>query len=243
MAYYTDYSNVIAFHSSDLQTATDACNAIANALVTYGGATLTMQATSGIDSDSTNYAEVSWNGFYIRFYVIDSSYPNSINVIIAKSANGSEITKIAYSFPYISEASITVKLRFYNVKSGIYVKYYNDSNAFTNFLYGGIAKKISTSATTYFILFDLFNDSVCYVLEDSSVTYKIGSGGIRDYDGVVQILSPAWIYVGTTNSARYIIQDSYGCYSYLDTGIVQIGDRYFYIHGNNYICLECNAPS
>lgn len=243
MAYYTDYSNVIAFHSSDLQTATDACNAIANALVTYGGATLTMQATSGIDSSSTNYAEVSWNGFYIRFYALSSDCPNSINVIIAKSANGSGITSKTYDFPYISGASITVKLRFYNIKSGIHVKYYNDSNTFTSFLYGGIAKKISTSATTYFILFDLLNNADCYVLEDSSVTYKIMSGGICDYDGVVQILSPAWIYVGTTNSARYIIQDSYGCNSYLDTGIVRIGDRYFYIPGNNYICLECNAPS
>ena len=151
MAYYTDYETIVSYSGSVSITNSSVSNSLADMLVSHAGCTLSCHAAVGTASSATNYAEVIYNGIYIRFY--GSSYLGSLAAYFAYSANGTSITSQSMNFYRDSNSNsyVDVKIRFYNLKSGGFLFQYYSSNSSWDFGFmGGPCTRISTGATLYF---------------------------------------------------------------------------------------------
>ena len=249
MNLYTDYygSAPTNYGSSTAYSASDLSNGVADMLVTYCGFTLVKHATSGSDSDSSNYAEISKDGFNIRLYY-DSYSGSDVNLCFDYYyTGGSTLITQSYTqnFKYNLKYSnaFEIKLRVFNCKAGITCFQIGCDTYGLRDTYG-IARctRISTGEEKIILLTGLSASSACYMNGDTSSLTISNMTGLYDADGVKQVLSPAGV-TAQSSGCRYILKDAYQSASYKYTGSVQIGDRYFYIPGNGSICFECNAPS
>lgn len=245
MAFYTDYTNVIAYNMSDPITNTTVSNAIADLLVSYGGCTLVTHATEGVASSTTNYAEVSYHGLYIRLYQ-SSSTLGCMCLVIAETSNGTPIFLDNISFPYVQSVSCTVKVRFYNVLSGFCVWFYSGS-VWRTLLHGVKLTRVSNNDAAYAIGSSYITNAAMYCNDGvkTGSTYYIAiitSSGYYDADASKQVLNRAALsLVSNSTAVRYFMDDVYCVASYLDVNIVQVGTRYFFIPTTTSIAFEINS--
>ena len=248
MNIYKDYygSAPTTYGDNTYCAASDLSNAVADMLVTYCGFTLVKHATSGGSSDSSNYAEISKDGFNIRIYYCDTN-GSDVSLSFYYYYTGKTTSLTSFSTPYFKynlkyQNAFEIKLRVFNCKAGItYFQIGCDTYGIKEMFTIARCTIISTGAEKIILLTGL-SSSTCYINGDtSSLTVAVPSG-LHDVDGVKQVLSPAGI-MAQSSGCRYILKDFYQSESYKYTGSVQIGDRYFYIPGNGSICLECNAPA
>ena len=248
MNLYTDYYAAAATTYGDTRDhkASDLSNAVADMLVTYCGFSLVKHATSGSDSNSSNYAEISKDGFNIRIYY--NTYNGSdVSLYFDYYYTGGSTRLSRYStliFKYNLKYSnaFEIKLRVFNCKAGItYFKIGCDTYGLKEMYTIARCTKISTEEEKIILLTGLSASACCINGDTSSLTLP-SAYGLYDADGVKQVLSPAGI-LAQSSGCRYILKDCYQSSSYKYTGSVQIGDRYFYIPDNGSICFECNAPS
>lgn len=243
MAYYTDYETIVSYSGSTAITNSSVSNALADMLVSHAGCTLSCHAAVGTASSETNYAEVIYNGIYIRFY--GSSTLGSLYAYFAYSANGTSITSQSMSFYYVSNSYVDVKIRFYNLKSGGFLfQYYSSSDSWDLSFMGGPCARISTGATLYFVSLPINVNSYVLVADGLSLIYYFpGPSYLGAYDvyGDKQVLTQLFVSSeANTFAANYIPSNVYSSTRVLITGIVQIGSRYFFIV-NSYFAIELNS--
>ena len=245
MAYYTDYETIVSYSGSYAITNSAVSNALADMLVSHAGCTLSRHATVGTESSETNYAEVIYNGIYIRFY--GSSSLGSLDAYFAYSANGTSITSQSMNFYYVSNSNkyVDVKIRFYNLKSGGFLfQYYSSNNSWDLGFMGGPCTRISTGATLYFVSLEINTTGCVFVADGLSLVYYFPDTpylGAYDVDGAKQVLTQLFVSLEINTSAvRYIPSNVYSSARVLITGIVQIGSRYFFIV-NQYFAIELNS--
>lgn len=246
MAYYTDYETIVSYVGSDVITNSSVSNALADMLVSHAGCTLSCYAAVDKASNNTNYAEVIYNGIYIRFY--GSSSLGSLTAYFAYSANGTSITSQNMYFYNVSNSHsyVDVKIRFYNLKSGGFLfQYYSSSSNSWNFGFmGGPCTRISTGVTLYFVSLPIDVNSYVLVADGLSLAYYFPDTsclGAYDANGAKQVLTQLFVSSATnTFAASYIPSNVYSSASVLITGIVQIGSRYFFIV-NKYFAIELNS--
>ena len=246
MNLYTDYYGSVPTTAAIYTAASDLSNGVADMLVSYCGFTLVKHATSGSASNSSNYAEISKDGFNIRIYYNNYSGNDiSINFYYYYTGGTSSIDyTVTNYFKYNLKYSnaFEIKLRVFNCKAGItYVQIGCDSYGLREMYTIARCTRISTGEEKIILLTGLGSDT-CYINGETSSLSIAGIAGLYDADGVKQILSPVGI-AAQSSGYRYILKDFYQSGSYKYTGSVQIGDRYFYIPSNGHICFECNAPS
>lgn len=246
MNLYTDYYASVPTTAATSYAASDISNTVADMLVTYCGFTLVKHATSGSYSSSSNYAEISKDGFNIRIYYNESS-GKDVSLCFNYYYTGGSTSLSQYSTNYFKynlkySNAFEVKLRVFNCKSGItYFQIGCDTYGLRGMYTIARCTRISTEEEKIILLTGL-DSSTCYLNGDTSSLAIASMTGLYDADGVKQVLSPAGI-LAQSSGYRYILKDAYQSASYKYTGSVQIGDRYFYIPGNSSICLECNAPA
>ena len=242
MAYYTDYETIVSYSGSYDITNSSVSNALADMLVSHAGCTLSCHAAVGKESSETNYAEVIYNGIYIRFY--SSSYLGSLQAYFAYSANGTSITYQNMYFYNVSNSYVDVKIRFYNLKSGGFLfQYYSSSDSWDFGFMCGPCTRISTGATLYFVSLEIDTNSYVLVADGLSIAYRFPGPsylGAYDASGAKQVLTQLFVSSATdTFAASYIPSNVYSSASVLITGIVQIGSRYFFIDSN--FAIELNS--
>ena len=246
MNFYTEnYASVPTTAAADY-AASDISNTVADMLVTYCGFSLVKHATSGNSSGSSNYAEISKDGFNIRLYY-NAYNGNDISLYFDYYYTGGSTRISQYSTNYFKynlkySNAFEIKLRVFNCKAGItYFRIGCDTYGLREMYTIARCTRISTGEEKIILLTGL-STSTCYINGDTS-SLTIGStNGLYDADGIKQVLSPAGVNA-QSSGCRYILKDAYQSGSYKYTDSVQIGDRYFYIPGNNFICFECNAPA
>lgn len=243
MAYYTDYETIVSYSGSNAITNSSVSNALADMLVSHAGCTLSCHAAVGTASSETNYAEVIYNGMYIRFY--GSSSLGSLDAYFAYSANGTSITLNSMYFYYVVDSYVDVKIRFYNLKSGGFLfQYYSSSDSWDLGFIGGPCTRISTGATLYFVSPSITTNSYVLVADGLSLAYYFpGPSYLGAYDayGAKQVLTQLFVSSApSTFAASYIPSNVYSSARVLITGIVQIGSRYFFIV-NQYFAIELNS--
>ena len=252
MNLYTDYYGSAPTNygiSNNNYAASDLSNGVADMLVTYCGFSLVKHATSGNYSCSSNYAEISKDGFNIRIYYNTYNSTNQSDLSIYfdyyYTGGSTRITQyITQCFKYNLKYSnaFEIKLRVFNCKTGItYFQIGCDTYGLATTPAIVRCTRISTGEEKTILLTGL-SSIACYINGDTSSLSISAGTGMYDVDSVKQILSPVWVNI-QSSGCRYILKDCYQSSSYKYTGSVQIGDRYFYIPGEGSICLECNAPS
>ena len=248
MNFYTEnYASVPTTAAADY-AASDISNTVADMLVTYGGFSFVKHATSGSASSSSNYAEISKDGFNIRLYY--NTYNGSdVNLCFDYYyTDGSTYITQSYTgyFEYNSKYpnAFEIKLRVFNCKAGTtYFQIGSDVYMARVMPVTTRCTRISTGEEKMILLTELYSNSTCYLNGDTSSLKIPALNGLYDADGVKQVLSPVGIIAGSSAGCRYILKDFYQSSAYKNIGSVQIGDRYFYIYAINFICFELNAPS
>lgn len=244
MAYYTDYTNVVAYSTSIARTNSAVSNAVIDYLVSYGGFSLVSHADTGVDSSASNYAEASWHGLYVRVY--GAATLGTVTAYLAYTSNGTSLMSLALAFAFVASTSVTVKMRFFNTVSGMFVSYWNGS-AWIRCAAGVVCTRISTGDTAYALRLGYLSAGYAIYINDGlSTTYytpNTSYRGFADVDGTRQVIQNVQLSNSSTASydARYICSDIYNSYQWLFTGIVQIGSRYFYISGTDHCAFELNA--
>ena len=248
MNFYTvHYASVPTTEAADY-AASDISNTVADMLVTYGGFSLVKHATSGSASSISNYAEISKDGFNIEIYY-DTYNGSDVNLYFDYYyTDGSAFITKSYTgyFEYNSKYpnAFEIKLIVFNCKAGTtYFEIGSDGYGAKGMPAATRCIRISTGEEKTILLTELYANSPCYLNGEPSL--KIPTlNGLYDADGVKQILSPVGFIAQSSTGCRYILKDFYQSSAYKNTaGLMQIGDRYFYIHGIGFICFELNAPS
>ena len=246
MNLYTDYYAPAGGISTD-EAKTVLSNVAADMLVTYCVFSLVKHADTNISSSSSNYAEISKDGFNIRIYCIDDDghgpylafgyyYTGESTCIVQWYTR-----HFQYNLKYPN--AYEVKLRVFNCKTGItYFQIGCDTYGLATPPAIARCTRISTGEEKIILLTGLGTND-CYLNGDTSSLKIPTLNGLYDADGVGQVLTPVGVIVKSSAGCRYILKDFYQSGSYKYIGSVQIGDRYFYIPDYGYTCFECNAPS
>ena len=244
MAYYNDYTSIITYKTSVVISKAAISNAVANMLVSHAGATLITSATEGKASSATNYAEIKYANMYIRFYDTNTSsiYLGTLSYYIALTSNGKAITSGTIAMQYFSDVSCTVKMRFFNTASGFLCSYYNNDDAWTQFMFGLSCKKISTDAVVNVVGFGVpVSNGTVYTNDGPLVTngayYILNASYCApvDVDGVKQEINKVQISTSASDNTkcRYYCDDVYIAATFLNTGnVVQIGTYYYNIYSS-----------
>ena len=250
--FYTEYYASVPRPGAADYAASDISNTVADMLVTYGGFSLVKHATSGSASSISTYAEISKDGFNIELYY-NTYNGNDVNLYFDYYyTDGSTFITKSYTgyFEYNSKYpnAFEIKLRVFNCKAGTtYFQIGSDGYGAEGMPAITRCTRISTGEEKTILLTGLISNSKCYLndLNGDTSSLKIPAlNGLYDADGVKQVLSPVGVIPGSSTGCRYILKDFYQSSAYKNTaGLMQIGDRYFYIHGIGFICFECNAPS
>ena len=250
MAYYTDYTSIIAYNTSVVISKAAISNAVANMLVSHAGATLITSATEGTASSATNYAEIKYANMYIRFYDINTS-PSLLGTLtyyIALTSNGTAITSGTIAMLYTSGVSCIVKMRFFNVASGFLCSYYGNSIVWTPWIFGLSCKKISTDAVVNVVGFGgPVSNGTVYTNDGPLVTngayYILGAPYCApvDVDGGKQEINKVQISISYSDNTkcRYYCDDVYIAATFLNTGnVVQIGTYYYNIYSSTACAVK-----
>ena len=197
MNLYTDYYAAVPTNPSVYYAASDISNTVADMLVTYCGFSLVKHATSGINSSSSNYAEISKDGFNIRLYYKGSSGSDvSLYFYYYYTGGTSSVTYTGtYYFKYNLKYSnaYEVKLRVFNCKAGItYFQIGCDTYGLGEMYTIARCTRISTGEEKIILLTGL-GASTCYLNGDTSSLAIDNTTGLYDVDGVKQVLSPAGV--------------------------------------------------
>lgn len=247
MAYYTDYDFIVPYRSNLSETSVDTCNALADFLIQHCGFTLSLYSTAGKGkSNSTNYTEVVYHGFYLRFYQNQSDLSvGDISFYIAYSPNGSSLASATCTFSTEND-NVRSKLRLYNTKSGFLLDYMS-SSSWTYLFYGIELQKISDGSSAFgfgFIPYYLGDNGKLYINDGINRTYYLANSlGVYDTDSISQILSNVFFYNSSSSPSvvRYLAKNVYYSSAYLLTNIVQINERIFFMRGEGYYTIELNV--
>jgi hypothetical protein len=243
MSYYSDYTVNIPYNTSVLITKSAVANAAADLLVAHAGFDLVGYANTEIGSSATNYAEVEWHDLHIRIYnTSTTNYALDFNSWYEEGT--SSVIGISKSIPSVTGISATVSMRFYNTKKGFKIDILNPSSSWVCVAYGLILDRIKDGVTYYGLANDDIGGNTLLVNDGLSITYHIPStnisGGTIDEDGIKQVLSICGISVTTgSNIKRFLAQDVYTATSFILSGFVSVGGRYFHIRG--VLAFEINA--
>lgn len=243
MAYYTEYSTTVSYHDGNLITKADVANVMAGMLVDHAGFTLVTSATAGTASSATNYAEVSKEGIYIRFYSTDAGSLMQMTAYLAYSSNGTALTSQAVSFYDTNYTSVVVKLRFYAVKSGFCIHArYGTYASYTSLAIGVPVKQIADNAAEYCIGLKSEYAAYFFASDGAAATYYAPQSaflGFSDAAGTVEFMMP--LVIGTNasnNTKKYIADDVYMSSAFDHTGIISVGTRYFFVPAAYGLAVE-----
>lgn len=248
MAFYTEYSAIVPYSTSVI-THSAMANALADLLVDHAGFTLVIHATEGVASSSTNYAEITRDGIYIRFYSANTSYSYYLDAYLAYSSNGTSVATASYRFFPNGSTSVSIMLRFYNTKSGFLINGYRYDSTWELLLFGFACSKISTGDSAFAIGCS-YSSSSAFLISDSlgaNYYFPFASAyyaGIYDQDAGQQILTQG--STGTSSSGlarRHWLTDTYFANAFIISGgIFQVTSRYFYQPGATYyLAVELNS--
>ena len=233
MAFYADYATTVPYNTSGPRTNAAVTNVIANYLVLYAGFTLVKSAVESTDSSTTNYAEVLRDGLYYRFY--GASTIATITMHVALTSGGTGIRSGNLSLNGTTNNDVNVRLRFYNTCTGFLVHYFSNTT-FEGLLWGMPCTRCSDDAEKFCSAPGIPSVGTLACVADGLVTAAYflpttATVGASDSDGGKQILTPGGLSLTSgAKPIRYILQNVYYATSYVQSGVVLIGTRYFFIN-------------